>query len=437
MYRRALFSLSQGRTALNHAHDPRLRPPKCTDRVSASGLRAPCLLNHRAFGTSGVSLCEKKKDGEKTEELQVESRTRDDVEEHKCEVKVRELEKSDEPSVKATCEETAGGKETRPEATSENTRPAAEQKAEEKTGKQGLLELLGAMKVDTTTRTKLKSLRKVTSGQDSAVKVKRAAMESTSSMFQQATTSQSESLSPELAAAVSAAASTLPDRSRAESDLLKQLRKHEAVSEETRRAETQDIGNIIADMKVGKKPIGRLNSRPANQIRFDDDGRGYTHDRGITGELAEIRRRNSAFTAKRLNIFSAADQDTQTDLAPGPSLWDADLANQIVRAVNQKPRNGFEEMIQWTREGKLWQYPISNEAGMEEEAKVPFHEHVFLQRHLEDGFPQHGPVRHFMELVVTGLSKNHHLTISQKLEHIAWFRDYFLQKQEILSEAEA
>lgn len=76
-------------------------------------------------------------------------------------------------------------------------------------------------------------------------------------------------------------------------------------------------------------------------------------------------------------------------------------------------------------------------SGMEEEMKVPFYEHVFLQRHLEDGFPQHGPVRHFMELVVTGLSKNHHLTVSQKQEHIAWFRDYFLNKQEILSEAEA
>lgn len=52
----------------------------------------------------------------------------------------------------------------------------------------------------------------------------------------------SESLSPELVAAVSAAASTLPDRSRAESELLQQLRKHEAVSEETRRDKTQNIG---------------------------------------------------------------------------------------------------------------------------------------------------------------------------------------------------
>ncbi|KAK3527570.1 hypothetical protein QTP86_026908 [Hemibagrus guttatus] len=430
MYRRAIFSLNQGRTVLNHAHKPRLRPSQCTERVSASGVRAPSLVNHRLFGTSGARLCEQKKDGERTEELRLESRTEDGVEKNKCKVK------SDEPLVKAACEEAADGKETRPVAKSQNTE--SEQKMEEKTGKQGLLELLGAMKVDTTTKTKLKSLKKVTSGQETEPKQKRVMMESTSSMFQQATSPpQSESLSPELVAAVSAAASTLPDRSRAESELLKQLRKHEAVCEEKRRVETQNIGNIIAEMKVGKKPVGRLNSWPANQIRFDDDGRGYTHDRGITGELAEIRRRNSAFTAKRLNIFSVADQDTQTDLTLGPSLWDADLANQIARVVNQRPRNGFEEMIQWTREGKLWQYPINNEAEMEDDAKVPFHEHVFLQRHLEDGFPQHGPVRHFMELVVTGLSKNHHLTVSQKQEHIAWFRDYFLQKQEILSEAEA
>ncbi|XP_060768672.1 28S ribosomal protein S31, mitochondrial [Neoarius graeffei] len=446
MLRRALFSLYQGRIAANHTRDPRLRPPKCTDRVSGSGLR-PCLVNHRVFGTSGASLCEQKKDGERTEEPQVESRVRDDVEDDrvKCEVKVGGLEKSDEALVKALCDKSAEGKETRPEVMSQNTAEipvsdptsAVAQKTAEKTGKQGLLELLGAMKVDTTTKTKLKSFRKVTSEQESVGKLKRVVMEKTSNMFQQATASHSASLSPELVAAASAAASTLPDRSRAESELLKQLRKHEAVSEEKRRTETQNIGSIIADMKVGKKPVGRLNSWPANQIRFDDDGRGYTHDRGITGELAEIRRRNSAFTAKRLNIFSAADQNTQSDLVVGPSLWDSDLANQIVRAVNQRPRNGFEEMIQWTREGKLWSYPIDNQAGMKEEVKVPFHEHVFLQRHLEDGFPQHGPVRHFMELVVTGLSKNHHLTVTEKLEHIAWFRDYFLQKQEILSEAEA
>lgn len=163
----------------------------CLKYTLAAHFRAPYLVNRRAFGTTGASLCEQKKDGERTEELQVESRTRDDDEEHECEVKVRGLEK-------ATCEDAAAGKESRPEAASQNTaeitasdlRSTAEQKEEEKTGKQGLLELLGAMKVDTTTKTKLRSLRKVTSGQDSALKLKSVVMESTSSMFQQATSPQ-------------------------------------------------------------------------------------------------------------------------------------------------------------------------------------------------------------------------------------------------------
>lgn len=404
MYRRALFSLYQARKAIISAQEP----PTCAARSSGA----------RVFGTSAARVCEQKKDGERTEEMQVETRRRDGVEEHKCKVK------RDESSVKA-----ADRKESGAEAKSQNT------ESEKTTGKRGLLELLGAMKVETTTKTKVKSLRK--SGQENMP------MESTSSMFQQATKSSSpaathsESLSPELVAAVSAAASTLPDRSRVESELLKQLRKHEAVSEERPQAETQNIGNIISKMKVGKKPAGRMNSWPSNQIRFDDDGQGYKYDHSIMRELAETSRRKFDLTGKRLNMFSAADQETPTDLTPGPSLWDADLADQMARAVNQRPRNGFEEMIQWTREGKLWSYPINNEAGMEAEAKVPFQEHVFLQRHLEDGFPQHGPVRHFMELVMVGLAKNHHLALSQKLEHINWFRQYFLEKQGILKEAEA
>jgi len=67
---------------------------------------------------------------------------------------------------------------------------------------------------------------------------------------------------------------------------------------------------------------------------------------------------------------------------------------------------------------------------------VPFHEHVFLEKQLES-FPRQGPVRHFMELVITGLAKNHHLTVRQKKEHIDWFRDYFRQKDDVLKEAEA
>ena len=36
-----------------------------------------------------------------------------------------------------------------------------------------------------------------------------------------------------------------------------------------------------------------------------------------------------------------------------------------------------------------------------------------------------GPVRHFMELVVTGLSKNPHYSASEKRQCVEWYREYF------------
>lgn len=74
--------------------------------------------------------------------------------------------------------------------------------------------------------------------------------------------------------------------------------------------------------------------------------------------------------------------------------------------------------------------------GLEEEASVPFQEHIFLEEHLKEGFPARGPVRHFMELVVAGLSRNPYLSVQQKKEHIAWFRDYFHQKEEVLNDTD-
>ncbi|KAL7837913.1 hypothetical protein AOLI_G00263170 [Acnodon oligacanthus] len=486
MYRRAILSVYQRRSALKPPQDPRLSPPAWTRPARAPVFRAAVQLSRRAFGSTGVQLCEKKegatapvaeevkKAGARKEELQAESKKREDAA-SKTELK-DELENRSFPEAAAvqtdhTVRAKAPSPDFRTEAESDSdsdsdsdseavsragaktevskitesaeerkSTPASPGKAEddEKAGKKGLLELLGAMKVEVTTKRKLKTPKIQRSVQEAPPRP--GEMESTTSMFQQATSeaaSQSETLSPELVSAASAAASTLPNSTQAKSELLRQLRKHEAISQGQRKGETHDIGNIIADMKVGRRLNGRPNARPANQIRFDEDGRGYTHDRGITGELDGVRRRKNPFFTKRLSIFPVGtEQEPDTDLAAGPTLWDADLASQIVQVVNQRPRNGFEEMIQWTREGKLWQYPINNEAGMEEETSVPFHEHVFLERHLEDGFPQQGPIRHFMELVVTGLGKNPHLSVKQKLEHIAWFRDYFQQKQDVLNEAE-
>lgn len=54
----------------------------------------------------------------------------------------------------------------------------------------------------------------------------------------------SESLDPELVAAVSAAASTLPNHSQAESELLKQLRQHEAVTEAQKKGDMNNLGYV-------------------------------------------------------------------------------------------------------------------------------------------------------------------------------------------------
>jgi hypothetical protein len=51
--------------------------------------------------------------------------------------------------------------------------------------------------------------------------------------------------------------------------------------------------------------------------------------------------------------------DTETS----PSLWEIEFAKQLATVNKQPFQNGFEEMIQWTKEGKLWEFPINNEAG--------------------------------------------------------------------------
>ena len=38
-----------------------------------------------------------------------------------------------------------------------------------------------------------------------------------------------------------------------------------------------------------------------------------------------------------------------------------------------------------------------------------------------------GPVRHFMELVVTGLSKNPNYSAQEKREYVEWYKEYFNQ----------
>ncbi|KAG6931687.1 mitochondrial ribosomal protein S31 [Chelydra serpentina] len=298
--------------------------------------------------------------------------------------------------------------------------------------KKNLLNIIGEMKVELSSKRKLQILKTL------KTKDQPESMESASSMFQKATADskakRSKPLNPELVEAASAVASSLPfDRKRTVSDLLAQLRKHEEATDAQKRGETTNISNVIADMKIGKRRLIRGVSRPSSQISFDDDdGQGDMLQRGILSEFAESKRRG-LHLGRRLDIFPVSPTVTEgtPEAESSPMLWDLEFANQIA-AVNQKPpRNGFEEMIQWTKEGKLWEFPINNEAGIEDDDE--FHEHIFLDKYLEE-FPKQGPIRHFMELVTCGLSKNPYLSVKQKVEHIEWFRNYFQEKEELLKE---
>ncbi|XP_010372820.2 28S ribosomal protein S31, mitochondrial isoform X2 [Rhinopithecus roxellana] len=244
-----------------------------------------------------------------------------------------------------------------------------------------------------------------------------------------------EPLSPELVAAASAVADSLPfDKQTTKSELLRQLQQHEEESRAQRDAERPKISfsNIVSDMKVARPSTARVRSRPEHQIQFDEGYDNYP-DQQKTTDLTKRLRKNM-FSGKRLNIF---DMTAVTKEAPetdaSPSLWDVEFAKQLATVNEQPLQNGFEELIQWTKEGKLWEYPINNEAGFDDDGSE-FHEHIFLEKHLES-FPKQGPIRHFMELVTCGLSKNPYLSVKQKVEHIEWFRNYFNEKKDILKES--
>uniref|UniRef100_A0A0K0F736 Small ribosomal subunit protein mS31 n=1 Tax=Strongyloides venezuelensis TaxID=75913 RepID=A0A0K0F736_STRVS len=133
-------------------------------------------------------------------------------------------------------------------------------------------------------------------------------------------------------------------------------------------------------------------------------------------------------TDLRLGIFNNVDE-FKTNSLDFWSKWDlraAEIANQ-----SMGPTNKIEQQIEWTKEGKLWPYPIDNEYNLGEEQEVGFHDHIFLHRYLSKyNLPKTGPIAHFMELVCVGLSKNCYMTAAKKREHLDWFGKFFDSKRQ-------
>ncbi|GAB0180206.1 28S ribosomal protein S31, mitochondrial [Grus japonensis] len=324
-------------------------------------------------------------------------------------------------------DESTASKDTTTEVASKSQEGTAE------TPKQKLLDIIGNMKVEVSYKKKLQQLKTREIKKQATNKLE--GLDSEGSVLQKTTegTQRGKPLNPELVEAASAVASSLPrDKKQTESELLAQLRRHEETTDKQKKGGTINIRNVISEMAIKKQSSAQRGVRISNRIslELDEDGQRTKPER-FSPQSFDSRR--SLKVGKRLNIFTKASTEAENALktVSSPTIWDLEFAKKIAAIAAQPPRNGFEEMIQWTKEGILWDFPIDNEAGMEDDAE--FHEHIFLEKHLE-GFPKQGPIRHFMELVICGLSKNPYLSVKQKIEHIEWFQNYFEEKKELLQE---
>ncbi|XP_072018827.1 small ribosomal subunit protein mS31-like [Amphiura filiformis] len=292
-----------------------------------------------------------------------------------------------------------------------------------------------------------------------------------------------EALKNAMSQAAKTVSKSFPDADKTESDLVKQLRRYEEAKAAGERGDTEAVSSLLTGLKVGNvqeetEEVNEMKTREGNdagsvssllesmvskepyerlrrgQQRDMEGGKRRDMDTRRGMERAQRQRLGveriqtsdrklfvgRRLTKERLGIFKPSttpDSEVTIDAELEiKSIWEQEEENELNQLRKMQMRHGFDEMIDMTREGRLWKYPIDNEQGLEEEQAVGFHEHVLLDDLIED-FPKTGPVRDFMELVIIALSKNAYFTVQQKKEHIDWFRNYFQDKEEALREAES
>lgn len=245
-------------------------------------------------------------------------------------------------------------------------------------------------------------------------------------------------------AARQVAAGTGPDAGRTESELLAQLRMH---ARDREAAGTGGGGALLSGLFVGMKiERGRQGGqqqqqqarRPAvpppdtidvltEHVSKDTRAQRRKAAQRVGGQQQQQQEEEELDGVTRLGIFCLRD-DVEENRGGRLETWGALERRELL--VSPPPNNAYEEMVLWTEQGKLWRYPIDNEAGLEW-SEESFAEHVFLEELIAD-FPERGPVRHFMELVLVGLSKNPYISVERKRQHIDWFRHYFRAKAPVL-----
>lgn len=232
------------------------------------------------------------------------------------------------------------------------------------------------------------------------------------------------------------------DTKKTESELLNLLRIYndevDDLSEKKPKSSVQ-LGDLLLGMKIdrtqSKADSSNLNIDRAQRVK-------KLLSKNFDGEQKVIKYKNVMNNYKPINLFDSNPLGIFTNLDsekkyPTLSTWDKLYEKSLQLAVTHPPSNIYEQMIIWTEQGKLWKFPINNEQGLEDENNVFFAEHVFLEPLIDEWCPMKGPIRHFMELVCIGLSKNPFLSVEEKKDHINWFRQYFYEKNQLLNEVGA
>jgi len=247
-------------------------------------------------------------------------------------------------------------------------------------------------------------------------------------------------------------AKTENKKRKTESDLLKKLlsvsqeskdakKDNEVAGESDSSSASVSMSSLIGDMKIEKsKPLKKPTGDPDSKFDTKRSKSGEPFDK------KELTMEQMAFLQKRAKMRRAESVKTQqlgsVDLFSGTPLgiftepleessdkdllktWRACEQRELKMLSTPSPRNRLEEMVLLTKQGKLWHFPVDNEQGLDYSSD-PFYEHVFLEHHLDPWCPKMGPVRHFMEVVCLGLSKNPYVSSVKKQETILWFKEYF------------
>ncbi|XP_033157090.1 28S ribosomal protein S31, mitochondrial [Drosophila mauritiana] len=243
------------------------------------------------------------------------------------------------------------------------------------------------------------------------------------------------------------------DKKQTESELLAKLLGHgsESSAAATGGNQTADAPGSpsgdkelnLSELIVGMKIDRRQQPQQVEQTRGEYVRRSLAsrtkpqnRDGAYQRPKRQTKREAESFTGS-VNLYGGEPlgifKDTQLPISNDIlSTWSQLSERELSLQASHPPANYFEQMVLWTDQKKVWRFPINNEQDWEDEHNVDFSEHIFLEQHLEDWCPSKGPIRHFMELVCVGLSKNPYLTAQEKKDHIFWFRDYFQAKKDIL-----